>query len=169
MSLVILLALSLLAIITLSPSLRETNKTNEMYSAQIAEIAANSAMNSAKMIIQNTAKKYGATDVCLHILCAARIRNRPQNPTDFLNINPTQATINEYQTGLPILKGKSENMHSASPSIYVIEDLGDLSVTGEMMQKNSTHSLRSFRITTRGVGNTGKVLKVIEGIYSVQE
>lgn len=165
-SLAIFILLSLLVMVTLSVSLKDTKKVSNMRNIQLAELAANSAMSEAKAEISGIAEKYGATQVCSHVICAIRNATTTSNAAAFMQTPIAQAVAIRSRIDFNALKGSDESAHLASPPTYVIEDLGAWHLqTGSSLSDQPSH--HDFRITARGTGNTSDVARIVESVYLI--
>lgn len=160
-SLVFLLILSFLAIATVNFSLTEIKMAGAVRNMQLAQLAAESAMNEAEEKIARTASVYGASQVCSHISCAVRGMASPFDAASFMHSPPAMAAMTRFRVDLSKLQSGDKSGRLAASPTYVIEDLGT------QKQTPMVPASRNFWITARGVGETANFVKIIENVYSI--
>lgn len=168
-ALVILLILSLLAIVTVNTSLMETKMAGGMRNMQLAQFAADSALNEAKVEISKAATAYGVAQVCAHLACAVRLANAPADAADFMQTAQARAAMIVFRIDFNALKGVDESAHLAASPAYVIEDLGNSQRVPGSSATTAAPRNHSFRITARGVGGTNNFVQVMESVYAIPD
>lgn len=166
-SLIILLALSLVAISTANTALLEQKMTSATRNMQLARLAADSALNEAKVRVSEMAGVYGAAAVCAHLRCFIRAPGAPYAAEELMQTEPAQAAMNPFRLDLTQLQGPDASARLAASPAYLIEDLGATTESAGSPPSGEADSSRRFRITAIGYGGRRDYQRVIESVYSV--
>lgn len=164
-STIVLLALSLLAVVMAKSAVLESRMTSAVRSAQLAQLAADSAMNEARAKIARIAARDGAKAVCASLRCAVRSAAAPSDPAAYMRSQDAVAATIPFRVDLARLEKSDVTAQLASSPVYVVEDLGD----EPSPLDSSLPGRRLFRITAKGVGSSEEFTRTVEGIYAVAE
>ncbi|MFT3789859.1 MAG: PilX N-terminal domain-containing pilus assembly protein [Rudaea sp.] len=156
-STIILLVLSLLAVAMAKTAVVESRMVGAARNAQLAQLAADSAMNEARANIARLAAQDGAQGVCASLRCTVRDAAAPVDPAAFMRTPAALAAANPFRLDLTKLAGAEATAQLAASPVYVVEDLG---VAASMPDR------RLFRITAKGVGATEDFSRVVESVYA---
>ena len=164
-STIVLLALSLLAVVMAKTAVLENRMTSAVRGAQLAQQAADSAMNEARAKIARIAARDGAKAVCVSLRCAVRDVAAPSDPAAYMRTPQAVAAAMPFRLDLARLDKADVTAQLASSPVYVVEDLGD-----EPSRSDSSLPVRRlFRITAKGVGSSEEFVRTVEAIYAVAE
>lgn len=166
-SLVVLIMLSLFAITTANTSLMEQKMAGATRNMQLATIAADSALNDAKIKISAAAATYGAENVCSHLRCFVRLADAPDAPVDLMQTDQARAATNPFRLDLTQLQGIDQSAQLAASPGYVIEDLGMSPLSTQPTSSEGQRSNRVFRITAIGFGGQVDYDRAVESTYVV--
>lgn len=156
-SMIILLLLSLTAVLAGSMAIMQNKMASSTRSMQLATMAAESAMNEARIKIATLSNDVGAANVCTRIACIVRDSRLPIDAAELLDSDIARSAQIAFRFDLTKLQGSDESMRLAQMPIYVIEDLGTIS--GQHL----------FRILARGIGATSNISQIVESVYAVAE
>jgi Tfp pilus assembly protein PilX len=166
-SLVVMLVLCVFALATANTSIMESKMVGSARNVQLAQFAADSALNDAKARIAQIAAAHGPAHVCVELHCAVRDGAAPIAAAEFMQSSTAKVAAIPFRIDLSGLKGADETAHVASSPVYVIEDLGaQASAAASPSAAPATHA---FRITAQGVGGTASYSKSTETVFSVKE
>ena len=160
---IVLLILSTLAVVMAKSAILESRTTSAVRSAQLAQLAADSAMNEGRMRIARVAARDGAKAVCTALRCAVRDAGAPTDPGAYMQTTAARAAAIPFRLDLAKLQEKDATAQLASSPIYVIEDLGTAASAPDSPPN------RLFRITAKGFGGTEDFTRVVESVYTVAE
>ncbi|MBS0516082.1 MAG: pilus assembly protein [Proteobacteria bacterium] len=162
-STIILLVLSLLAVAMAKSAVFENRMVGAARSAQLAQLAADSAMSEARAKIARVAAQAGAEAVCAALRCAVRDAGAPVDPVAYMRTPAAQAAANPFRIDLARLGYADATAQLAATPVYVVEDLGNAPKTAG----SASSPQRLFRITARGVGASEDFSRVVESVYAV--
>lgn len=168
-SLIILLVLSLFAITTANTAIVEQKMAGATRNMQLARLAADSALNEAKVSISQTAAAYGAAAVCTHLRCFVRTPGLPYDAAELMRTEQAKTAMNSFRLDLTMLEGVDESARLAASPGYVIEDLGAPGGSTNPLPSVDAGSSRLFRITALGFGGRRDYERAIESIYPVAQ
>lgn len=168
-SLIILLVLSLFAITTANTALMEQKMAGATRNMQLARLAADSALNDAKVRIAQLAASYGALSVCAHLRCFVRTSDSPYDAAALMQTEQAKAAMNSFRLDLTTLEGADESARLAASPGYVIEDLGVPAGSTNPLPSAEAGSNRLFRITALGFGGRRDYEHAIESVYTVAQ
>lgn len=161
-AMIVLLILSMLAVVMAKNAILENRETSAVRSAQLAQLAADSAMNEARARIARIAARDGAKAVCAALRCAIRTGSAPTDPVAYMQTPAARAAAIPFRIDLTKLAERDATAQLASLPVYVVEDLGAApSVPGAPPN-------RLFRITAKGFGGTQDFTRVVESVYAAE-
>lgn len=164
-STIILLVLSLLAVAMAKNAVIENKMVTSARNAQLAQLAADSAMSDARVRIAQIAARNGAKAVCASLRCTARDAAAPVDPVAYMRTPSALAAANPFRIDLAKLNNADATAQLAASPVYVVEDLG----IAPSASGSSAAERRLFRITARGIGATEDFVRVVESVYAVAE
>ncbi|MBS0582488.1 MAG: pilus assembly protein [Proteobacteria bacterium] len=164
-STIILLVLSLLAVAMAKSAMFEQRMVGAARSAQLAQLAADSAMNEARAKIARIAAQAGPNAVCAALRCALRDAGAPVDPAAYMRTPAAQAAANPFRVDLARLGEADATAQLAASPVYVVEDLGDVPTDAG----SASPPRRLFRITARGFGASEDFSRVVESVQAVAE
>lgn len=164
-STIILLVLSLLAVAMAKSAMFEQRMVGAARNAQLAQLAADSAMNEARAKIARIAAQAGAKAVCASLRCATRDAGAPVDPVAYMRTPVAQAAANPFRVDLARLADADATAQLAAAPVYVVEDLGSV----PMSAASASAPRRLFRITAKGFGASEDFSRVVESVDAVAE
>jgi type IV pilus assembly protein PilX len=164
-STIVLLVLSLFAVVMAKTAILENRMAGAVRGAQLAQLAADSAMSDAQATIARIASRDGAKAVCMSLRCAIRDGGAPVDPAMYMKTSAAQAAATAFRIDLTKLEKPDATAQLASSPIYVVEDLG----TAPSLHDSTSPARHLFRITAKGVGNSEDFTRVVESVYAVAE
>lgn len=163
-SMIILLVLSLLAVAMAKSAILEGRVTSSVRSAQLAQLAADSAMSEARATIARIAARDGAKAVCAALRCAARPAGAPGDPAVYMQTPSARAAAIAFRVDLAKPEKADATAQVAATPVYVVEDLGT-----EVPPPGSPSRRHLFRVTAKGTGGSDDFTRVVESVYAVAE
>ncbi|MBN8886699.1 MAG: pilus assembly protein [Rudaea sp.] len=164
-STIILLVLSLLAVAMAKNAVIENKMVASAHNAQLAQLAADSAMSGARARIEQIAARNGAKVVCASLRCITRDAAAPTDPATYMRTPSALAAANPFRIDLAKLGNADATAQLAASPVYVVEDLG----AAPSASGSSGAERRLFRITAKGIGATEDFVRVVESVYAVAE
>lgn len=164
-STIVLLALSLLAIVMAKTAVLENRMARAVRGEQLAQLAADSAMNEARAKIARIAARDGARAVCASLRCVVRDALAPADPEAYMRTSEARAAAMPFRVDLASSERVGAYAQLAASPIYVVEDLGVVHSLGD----SPAPDRRLFRITAEGVGTSKDFARAVESIYAVAE
>lgn len=167
-SIIVVLALSLIAITAANTSLVEGRMASDARSMQLAEFAADSALNEARARISDVSAAHGAAHACSYLRCVIRGPTAPAEAAQFMDTPEAISATTPFRVDLAKLSGGDESARLAESPSYVIEDLGKSTPfpKGDSAPGEAPHA---FHIIARGVGSTRESTCVVETVYAVAQ
>ncbi len=122
-------------------------------SMQLAEFAADSALNEARARISDVSAAHGAAHACSYLRCVIRSPTAPAEAAQFMDTPEAISATTPFRVDLAKLSGGDESARLAESPSYVIEDLGKSTPfpKGDSAPGEAPHA---FHIIARGVGST---------------
>ena len=164
-STIILLVLSLLAVVMAKSAIFETRMAGAARNAQLAQLAADSAMNEARAKIARIARRDGAKAVCAALRCMQRAADAPGDPVAFMRIPAVRAAANPFRMDMTRQAGGDATAQLAASPVYVVEDLG----LAPLPPGSHDAPRRLFRLTASGTGGSADFTRAVESVYAVAE
>lgn len=161
LAMIVLLLLSLGAILAGSVSVMQNKMASAARNAQLAQLAAESALNEARQRVLSTAATEGADRVCALNPCIARTANTPTNIEALFQSAAAKSAQVPFRFDMTRLSGADASAKLAAMPVYLIEDLGSSSA--------SAARTRYFRIAARGVGGTDANVQIVESVVPVPD
>jgi type IV pilus assembly protein PilX len=162
---IILLVLSLLAVAMAKSAVVESRIAGAARNAQLAQLAADSAMNEARAKIARVAASGGAKAVCVSMHCAQREADAPADPAAYMRTSSARAAAIPFRIDLTRAENTDATAQLVVSPVYVVEDLG----TAPPVPGAVSPSRHLFRVTAKGVGASEDFTRVIESIHAVAE
>ena len=162
---IILLVLSLLAVAMAKSAVVESRIAGAARNAQLAQLAADSAMNEARAKIARLAALGGAKAVCASMRCALREPGAPTDPVAYMRTPSARVAANPFRIDLTRAENTDATAQLAVSPVYVVEDLG----AAPTMPGITSPPRHLFRITAKGVGSSEDFTRVVESIHAVAE
>jgi Tfp pilus assembly protein PilX len=164
-SMILLLVLSLFAMVAANTSIMQSKMAGASRNAQLAQLAADSAISDAKARIARAAASRGASQVCVQVRCLVRDASMPAAAADLMQTPAARAAATPFRVDLGQLQDADESARLAESPASVIEDLGPVPA----LSGAAAPATHLFRITARGVGGNADYERVIESVLVVAE
>ncbi len=167
LSIAIMVLLSLFAIATMNKAMTENRMAGAARDLQLAQLAADSALNEAEAKISTISLAHGAAQVCSVMRCVVRDAHSSDTAAPFMDAGAANAARTAFRVDFTELAGVDASARLAESPSYVVEDLGLFDPPAGTSRAAGAVPVHRFRIIARGSGATPGSVRVVEHVYSV--